>query len=217
MKYIIVDCYPQSGSADFRSYAGAAIGCWIRTDLYKDEKDAEAVTERKLNDIGWTIARTIHVEECTAEDYESKNEGREFFEQARIDGFVANLHVCTREIIGGVNVTEDIANSLDSIAGRIIANGGISFHSKQMSKWATGETSTGDLFVPLWINSDYAKSWVRNWPEYDLRDISVDELRADFLQRINEEDMWIGAGVTDSVLVLCHPIWLKNAIAIYST
>jgi len=40
--------------------------------------------------------------------------------------------------------------------------------------------------------------------------------RSEVLEDINEDDMWVGLGISTSRLVMCHPIWLQRAISLYS-
>jgi hypothetical protein len=57
---------------------------------------------------------------------------------------------------------------------------------------------------------------LKRWPGCRPREITRQDLRSEVLEDINEDDMWVGLGISTSRLVMCHPIWLQRAISLYS-
>lgn len=209
--YTIVDCYPQPGAEVFREFAGAAIGCWIRDDVCATDPHADALIEEKLGAIGWRVARTIERQKVSSKTYDDKSDGRDLFEQALIDGFVANLHRVKRESIGHTDLSDTaVIDALPVVVRSIIRYGGVSLYTSADQQWANGVTATENEFVPIWPNREEAAGWLQDWPGYDLRDLPVEALRSEFLEEINYEDMWVGLGIGKSLLITCHPIWMKR-------
>ncbi len=214
MRYVVVDCYPESGTDAFREFAGAAVGCWLRTDFGDDGAKVDTVVREKLLAAGWRVARTLECEDVTADTYAQRAEAREYFEQARLDGFVANFHVTARESVDATHVdARDVATALTNAAERIAQNGALSLYSSVAAQWANGVTPTGDEFVPLWLSEADASRWLEHWAGYDLRRLTPDALRAPgLLGKANDAEMWIGMGITEARLVTCHPIWLSDML-----
>jgi len=214
MLYLVVDSYPRSGTDAFRSFAGAAVGCWIRFDLCAGGTTANTIVEQRLGAAGWSVARILARENVSSKTYLTKKEGRQFFDQARIDGFVANFHACARQIIGNCSVTEDEVNdALVELESHRIRRKSVSLYSNQHMQWANGTTGKGNEFVPLWFKQEDARAWLPSWPGYDLRNITQEDLRqSGFFERVNEANMWIGLGVGTSFLTICHPLWIKKLL-----
>ena len=211
--YIVVDCYPIVGTDAFRKFTGAAVGCWMRTDVCRDGADADALVKMKLSAVGWTVDRTLFREEVSSETDLSKSEGLEFFEQARLDGFVANLHVCARKSVGESDLDDEaVVEALVGLVAQIGRNGGVSLFSGPEGQWANGVTA-GDEFVPLWVSEDDALGWLPGWPGYVLRKLTPEDLRASgFLERIAAAEMWLALGVGKSLLTMCHPAWVREVV-----
>jgi hypothetical protein len=209
--YVITDCYPERGSVDFRTIAGAAVGCWLREDLFRDHGNIDLILEEKFRVIGWKVVRILQQEHVTSETYLDKRDGFQFFEQAQTDGFVANLQRVERELIGDAIPFNEMTDLLDKALDAVVSRGAVSMFSEADQQWANGVTPRGDTFLPFWLNDEDTSRWLQHWPGYELQDLSVDELRgSDFLEQVNLEDMWIGLGVTPQVLVTCHPIWIRD-------
>ncbi len=215
--YLVVDCYPRPGSRAFRSYAGAVARCWIRVDLCVGGAGVDAIAKQKLHAAGWDIARTLVRETVSSGTYADKHDGWEFFEQAQIDGFVAKFDVVPRGSIGNSDLDDDEAiAALGSIVGRIRTREAVSLYSARDQQWANGVTDAAGPFVPLWLTRYHALEWVKDWPGYDIRSVPGEAVSySAFLEEINDADMWIGLGVGTSLLMMCHPIWIRDATELY--
>lgn len=209
--YVVADCFPRTGSASFGEFAGGAVGCWVCSNYYDVEVDV--IIERELSSEGWNIARILSREEVSDETYAKKSDGREFFEQAKVDGFVAQFHLRKREtIVVSGGEPEHRADELTEFVDVVRSGGGISLYSDAARQFANGVTPDGDEFLPLWLTKDEASTWLRHWPGYELRVVTAMQLASDFLDRLVEVDMWIGLGVGKSELIMAHPAWLKAAL-----
>src|SRR5271154_422737 len=85
MQYLIISAEPQVGTPASDEYGGAHVGCYI-----KDQTPTGALTvaRKMIQEHGWNV---LHLEEqypISAQTYENKPEGKEYFEQALIDGEV---------------------------------------------------------------------------------------------------------------------------------
>ncbi len=213
MLYVVVDCYPNPGSDAFQRFAGGTAGCWIRPDLRRDGALA-GLLKQNLEAAGWSIARILLQENVTSDTYAAKEEGRSYFEQARVDGFVTKFNVCKRQTIGGSRIDdEDVVEALLKLSSSSTIERPTSLYSSKDGQWANGVGSAETDFVPVWLNHSDALAWSLGWPNYDLRDITAEDFRAGLFEQINDADMWIGLCVERSLLTMCHPIWVRSVLS----
>ena len=212
MRYLVMDVYPRPGSDAFRTYCGAAAGCWIRADLAADEAQARVVAAERIADIGWSIARFVSSEEVSANSYAHKPDVLELFGHAQVNGFYANFHTTKRVTIGDSDMSdEDVIDALIRLSEDFCLQNAVSLYSESGHQWANGtfgELENGDGFLPLWLIRDVAPVWRHGWPGYEPRNVS--EEGGDFLERVNQQNMWIGMGIGDSLLTMCHPLWVRD-------
>ncbi|MBI5534805.1 MAG: hypothetical protein HY898_18915 [Deltaproteobacteria bacterium] len=207
--YLVMDCYPMTDSGVFRDFAGAMVGCWVRSDVCGAHEHTEAFARRRVSAAGWRVVSTLVYEEVSSNTYVDKSDGREFFEQAEIDGFVAHFHVRAREFIGELGDTgDDVSESLVRAADSIAIGGGFSLFCERDGQWANGVTPQGDEFLPFWISAEDAAEWIEFWPDYEVRGLTADELlTSDLLGRINAAEMWVAVGIGKRGLLTCHSRW----------
>lgn len=210
--YVVVDCYPSADSPHFRNCVSAAAGCWIRGDLAETDIVADELIRQKLSREGWSVARTLLREQVTAETYADKAEGRDYFRQALVDGFVAQFHVVSRQSVGDSELSDEaIAHALVDVAAAIGRDGATSLFSPSARQWANGVLGEGDEFLPLWVDAASAAAWLPDWPGYELRQVTKDELQnGRFLDEVRASDMSLALGVGKTLLTTCHPLWLKE-------
>ena len=214
MVYLVLDCYPKIDSRFFERFAGGAAGCWVRKDICVAGQSAEALATDRLSEEGWAVVRSLLCEEVSAATYVTKVQGREYFEQAQIDGFVVNFHVVRRESVGEDDSPQsNVAQLLANAVYGVNLNGGVSLFSVQDRQWANGVTPDGNEFLPIWLAADDALRWRESWPGYELRALSLEELcSSDFLDQVDSEEMWIGIGVGGSLLTMCHAGWIRAVV-----
>jgi hypothetical protein len=214
MLYLVLDCYPKVGSDAFERFAGATVGCWVRADVCPAGLSADAFAREKLSHQGWSVVSTLVSEEVSSVTYADKIEGREHFEQAQLDGFVAHFYVRPRESIGEGGCRESsLAGALGSAGHEISHNGGVSLFSAQDRQWANGVTPDGDEFLPLWVTTDDAVGWLEFWPGYEPRAVTPEDLRSSgLLERVDAAGMWIALGVGRSLLTTCHSGWIMELV-----
>src|ERR1041385_205901 len=173
--YLTADVYPRPGSDAFRTYCGAAVGCWIRADIASDEMQARSVVAERIANMGWTIARFLHCESLETESCARKPNDLEFFDRARVDGFVAHFHTSERTTIGDGDLSdEDVIDALIRLSEVIYLQNAVSLYSESDRQWANGtfgELENENPFLPLWLTRDVASVWRRGWPGYELRNI----------------------------------------------
>ena len=68
---------------------GAVIASWIRAH---NLKEAEQIVRREIKNDGWRILEIKERYEMRKEDMPKEYPGREFWEQAKTEGFVINFH-----------------------------------------------------------------------------------------------------------------------------
>lgn len=212
--YLVMDCYPMTGSGVFRDFAGATVGCWVRSDICGGHPGTEVFARNRVSAAGWHVVRTLVCEEVSGTTYLNKSEGREYFEQAKTDGFVANFHVRARESIGETgDATENLSESLVRVADMIACDGGFSLFSGRERQWANGVTPAGDEFLPLWASAEDVAGWLEFWPGYEIRRVSTGELRSSgLLERVDVSVMWIALGIGKETLTMCHGAWLQERV-----
>ncbi len=213
--YVVVDVCPVLESNAFREYAGATVGCWVRNDLVKSEDEIQRIIEKNLSDTSWCISRILLTEIVSSETYKDKQEGREMFEQALTDEFVANFHLRRREIIDIDNNNLRnvfIVECYKGFVNKLKRDGGYSLYSNNDRQWANGVSPDGDEFFPIWTNKNEIKRWLEYWPEYEIRKLDTKELCDSLLTDINECEMWVALGLSENILVTSHPIGLQRSL-----
>lgn len=211
--YLVVDCYPTTEANGFRDFIGATVGCWVKPDVCAEWASVEDYARDKLHAAGWNVSRMLTCEEVSSETYANRSDGREYFEQAQLDGFVANLHVRARESIGGNgDISDDIPESLLRVADKMARDGAFSLLGGQVRQWANGVTPAGDEFVPLWASAEQVVGWLEAWPNYETKHISAKELCSGFLEQVDAAGMWIALGTGENVLTTCHCAWLLERV-----
>jgi len=89
MQYLIFDAVPDLTVDHEEGYAGASVGCWIKDQT---PKNAYLIARGLIQDHGWVVLGLDEQYRITAEDYDDKPEGKEFFEQALLDNEVFVFH-----------------------------------------------------------------------------------------------------------------------------
>ena len=213
MQCLVFDCYPRFGSRCFEECACASVVCWIRTDACHAEGGPEIEARARLWAGGWGVVRTLSHDTVSEQTYASGNEeGRERFEQALIDGFVAQIHSVERE---SVVVAEPhaglLAQALAATASTISRSGGVTLLSPSDGNLANGLTRNGAEYLPLWSSEEEAVNWAKRWPSFQPEHLSPYDLSSYYLDQLNLEDMLVALGV-DGFLTTCHPGWIKALI-----
>ena len=89
MQYLIIDAEQNEEFDHDEVYGGASVGCWIKNQT---EKNAYLIAKVWIEENGWRIICLDEQYPISEEDYSDKPEGREYFEQALIDGEVFVFH-----------------------------------------------------------------------------------------------------------------------------
>jgi hypothetical protein len=79
---------------DFAELGGAYVNCWIEA---ASEADAVSQAEAEIRAAGWIPEAVDSVRPVTASDYADNIAGREYYEQAIIDGVVIVFHTWSHE------------------------------------------------------------------------------------------------------------------------
>ncbi len=74
--------------------SGAHVNCWLRADT---ETDAQSQALAEVRSEGWVPGPVQSVQRVRREDYAEDPSGREYFEQALIDGVVLVFHTWQRD------------------------------------------------------------------------------------------------------------------------
>jgi len=80
---VTVQARPTPRAADFEVFPGAVVNCWLRAD---SEHEAITQTETEIREAAWIPEAVDAVRTVTRSDYENDRAGREYFEQAMVDG-----------------------------------------------------------------------------------------------------------------------------------
>jgi hypothetical protein len=211
--YIIVDAFPTVEGPHFERFAGAAVGCWIASDI----SDVDALIVTKLKEEGWDIGKVIDREVVSSETYKNKANGRTEFEQAVRGGFAAHVHRRARETmvlddsLGPTPMREASAKAYREFLDQL-RTGACSLIDDE--QWANGVSPDGDDFFPLWSNESEARTWRTRWPHTKPRLLSITDLLGPdgLLCKLDEENMWAAICVNGS-LVTTHPLRLERDLA----
>lgn len=209
--YTILDTYPCIESPHFEDYGGAVVGCWVTPKSIQSEDDLDRLIEEKLAEEGWEVSEKISSELVTTEDYRIKKDGREFFDQALVDDFAANIHRWPREVMllgdkeeEGVCSTVSYLQFLEAIR----SNGAVSLSSNEDRQWANGVSPNGGDFLPLWRSAAELDPWREFWPDHEIEALPVEQLGAGgFLAAVHDHEMSITICI-GQCLVLTHPLRL---------
>jgi hypothetical protein len=214
--YVIADAYPETNSLDFDSYIGAMVGSWICNDLFETQDDLLEVIAKKLKNINWNISQIIQVEKVTSNSYKEEDSGKSFYEQALVDGFVANFNRIEREEMcaGDKDNNQILYKSAYNEFINHIGSGLFSLYSDDDDQWANGVTPNGDDFLPLWKSKTEIEFWEKYWPGYYPQEISVKHLYNDLLDEVSKHDMWVAIGIDSIFLYTMHPISLKRNLKV---
>jgi hypothetical protein len=215
--YVVADVYPHLEGPHFASYVGAVAGCWIRRDLV-DEGGAPGLVRDRLATEGWTVARTISTEMVSPASYTTASEARDRFEQASIDGFVAQFHRRRREVILSAEHDDELDDDLSEVAAyrlfirRIRERGPFSLFSAGADQWAHGVSPDGDDFLPIWVDAEAIRPWTHGWPGYEVRPLSDWASLSEVLQAIGRRQMWAAIEVGPNALMTTHAIGLQQSL-----
>jgi hypothetical protein len=91
---VTVQARPTPGAADFWMFPGAVVNCWLRA---ASEGEAITLAETEIREVAWIPEAVDSVRIVTRFDYEGDVAGREYFEQAMLDGIVIVFHKWARE------------------------------------------------------------------------------------------------------------------------
>ena len=94
MQYLFFAAKPQSDNPEAEEYGGAFVGCWIKD---RTEDEARSVAEIMIEDNGWIPTKIEEQYPVTAEILDEGSEGKEYFEQALIDGEVIVFYTFPRD------------------------------------------------------------------------------------------------------------------------
>jgi hypothetical protein len=205
VRYQVIDAYPSKGSEFFSTFVNGVIACWIREDLFSSDRQADDLVLGNLASQGWEAASTLLVEAVTSETYKDKAEGRAFYQQCLLDGFVANVNRVKRETVGVTQHALDIVSNYHSVISTISEHGAFILTSGKHIARGTAENS--DEYVPLWVERPDA-SWRSRWPRYKSSHVEADELLT-ILEELSNESLFCGLG-RGSGLVTFHPVGIYN-------
>jgi hypothetical protein len=82
MQYLIIDAAQDPTYAHEKQYAGGTVGCWIKNQT---KKNAYLIAKGWIEQHGWVPLSVQEQYPVSPETYQSKSEGRRYFEQALID------------------------------------------------------------------------------------------------------------------------------------
>ena len=93
---------PSAESAHFEHSGGAYVNCWL--DM-PSEAAAVSRAETEVRESGWIPESVESIVEVRREDYGTDDDGREYFEQALLDGVVLVVNTFPNEPLesGDVN------------------------------------------------------------------------------------------------------------------
>jgi hypothetical protein len=85
MQYLILSAEPQAGTPASDEYGGAHVGCYIKDQTSLGAFD---LAKKMIQEYGWNVLELEEQYSISAQTYENKSDGKEYFEQALIDGEV---------------------------------------------------------------------------------------------------------------------------------
>src|SRR5437870_4152646 len=94
MQYLIIDVMPDHERLDLKNVGGASVSCWIRDQT---KINAFYISKGWIEDQGWIIEGLDEQYPISADDYKTKLDGKQFYEQALIDEQVFVFHTFPNE------------------------------------------------------------------------------------------------------------------------
>jgi hypothetical protein len=91
---VTVVARPRHDNSESTKVGGAYVNCWIDEP---SEVSAVARAEAEVREADWIPESIQKIVVVTRKDYESHEDGREYFEQALIDGVVLVFHTFPNE------------------------------------------------------------------------------------------------------------------------
>jgi len=96
MQYLIIDAVPDPTFEHKEDHAGATVGCWIKEQT---TKNAYHISRGWIEENGWVVLNLDEQYPITEQAYEDEPDGKEYFEQAQIDGEVFAPYEATIPIV----------------------------------------------------------------------------------------------------------------------
>lgn len=136
---------------------------------------------------------------------------RERFDQAQLDGFVAQVHRVPRHTVGANDGPDDLVRAFRAFS-RDLLRGAFSLFSENDDQWANAVIDGEVEFLPVWSSGDAAAAWLADFPGYHVRPISHEALVPEFLDDIDSAGLLVGLGLEPGALVTFHPAALAAAL-----
>jgi hypothetical protein len=87
--FFVFLAHPKPTSKEYGAVDSAYVSCWVNEAV---PSVAELVARTLVNEIGWDVDELEDAHPITENHYAVDDSGREYAEQARVDGIVATLH-----------------------------------------------------------------------------------------------------------------------------
>jgi hypothetical protein len=215
LRYFVFDAFPDERAHQLNDYAGAVAGCWIRLDAQSAEPSLRELAEQRLGEEGWRVGSILSEEDLSGEEHPAGTKPYNLAQQALVDGFAVNLHLRKREFvhIGAIplrppSVKDSLAKFLESVRQGLVTG----FYSTIDAQWANGVTADEDEFVPLFSSRSASKLWEEYWERYEPRALNAEFLTGGFLEAVNSSPMWVGLQISNTSLMMHHPISLLRLL-----
>jgi hypothetical protein len=203
----LIHVLPARESRRFEESVCAYAVCWIPVALKESEAEARGHAVSMLNGEGWEIARVHDHQLVSDTSYAANDAGREEYEQAIADGFVASMNTVEREVfciddaeLPGARTAASYASFVDKLTG-----GAWSLFSAG-DDVASCSFPDDAAYVPLWASSGEALACAGEWPEHHVKAVSPPELHA-LLARLHRDETGMVIGL-EGTLVRTSPLML---------
>ena len=90
MHFLVFLAHPKPSSDDYGSVDGAYISCWVNESVLSA---ADLVARQFIDDAGWDVEELDEAYPISENHYSASDPGREYADQARIDGIVVTFVV----------------------------------------------------------------------------------------------------------------------------
>jgi hypothetical protein len=94
MFLVFLGARPTEAQDGYAEFGGAYVNCWVDA---ASERDAVAIAQAEVREAEWEPGPIESVGPVTADDYTDDASGREYFEQALLDGVVLVFHTWPRD------------------------------------------------------------------------------------------------------------------------
>ena len=89
MFVVTVNALPGQGVSELSDYGGASVNCWV---LVASAEEAVVRSKAAVREARWVPESIESVSVVSSGDYSGDHTGRQYFEQALVDGIVVVFH-----------------------------------------------------------------------------------------------------------------------------